>query len=308
MADLAPIAVFTYKRPEHTARLLRSLAANPETSSSPVYVFCDGARSTSDSADVSATRRIVRELSPRHAVTVERDTNMGLAASIIAGVSKLTSEFSRVIVLEDDLVLSPVALRYFNEALVRYRDVDRVMHIAGYMFPVNAKLPETFFYREASCWGWATWERAWRQFEPDGLKIRDLILAKHMRYEFDVRNSMGFFHMLEQQISGKNNSWAIRWYGSMRLAGGLALHPGISLVENLGFDGTGEHCSPTSEFNVKVADRPVTQFTDHVEESEAAIKAMIAYRQKIWGEPRSLAARGRTYLRRLVQRAWNAVS
>ena len=299
---LAPIAVFAYKRPRHIARLLRSLLENAECAASDVFIFCDGARGAPDREEVESTRAAVRAVAPRHATIIERDTNAGLASSIIAGVSRLTEEHGRAIVLEDDLVLSPYALRYFNDALDRYSDVETVMHVSAYMFPVERALPETFFYREATCWGWATWRRAWAKFEPDGRKILEYVRRHSMEYEFDVRSSMGFLGMLQGQIEGRNNSWAIRWYGSMRMANGLALHPGQSLASNLGFDGTGEHCTETSLFEVKLADRPVVQFAKTVEESAEALSAMIAYRQKHWGtSPVSLLRRGARLLRRLTR-------
>lgn len=277
----APIAVFVYKRARHTARLLQSLTQNAEADSSPVYVFCDGPRSDADVQQVHEARRVARHLAPRHSVFVESDVNVGLANSIIAGVTRLTKEHGRVIVLEDDLVLSRYALRYMNDALRRYADVERVMHISAYMFPVRARLSEAFFYREATCWGWATWQRAWAHFEPDGRRIRQFVEQRDAQYDFDVRGSIGFLNMLDQQITGKVDSWAIRWYGSMYMAQGLALHPGQSLVENRGFDGTGAHCSPTTAFDVRIADRPVTQFPTRVEESQEALVAMIAYRRQM---------------------------
>jgi hypothetical protein len=72
---------------------------------------------------------------------------MGLADSIIDGVSMLAHRYGKVIVLEDDLVTSPYFLHYMNEALSIYENDDRVMHIAGYIPPINTKdLPEPFFY------------------------------------------------------------------------------------------------------------------------------------------------------------------
>lgn len=279
-APLAPIAVFAYRRPQHIAALLTSLRTNPEHEKSPIYVFLDGARGEADAEDVARTRTVAREYAPRHAKIIEREANAGLAASIISGVTRLVREYGRVIVLEDDLVLSPFTVRYFNDALERYQGEERVMHVAGYMFPVRAKLPETFFYREASCWGWATWERAWAKFEPDGAKIRDHLLAHNMQFEFDVRGSMGYLEMLEQQIAGLNDSWAIRWYGSVAMAGGLALHPGRSLIANRGLDGTGRHSHETNMFDVQLAQRPVVYFTKQVEEDELALASMIAFRQR----------------------------
>ena len=277
---LAPIAVFAYRRPQHIAQLLTSLRANPEHKESPIHVFLDGARGEADAEDVRRTRAVVREYAPRHAKIVEREVNAGLANSIISGVTRLVHDYGHVIVLEDDLVLSPYAVRYFNDALERYRNEERVMHVSGYMLPVRARLPETFFYREPSCWGWATWERAWAKFEPDGNRIRDYLLGHNMQFEFDVRGSIGFLEMLEQQIAGVNDSWAIRWYGSLRIVDGLALHPARALVANRGFDGTGRHSHETTMYDVRLAREPVARFADQVEECEEALAAMIAFRRR----------------------------
>lgn len=275
---LAPIAVFVYKRPHHTRQMLASLFANPEAMVSPLYIFCDAARGVKDQGDVGFTRKVVHELAPAHAVIVERDKNLGLAASIISGVTELCNKYGRVIVIEDDLLLSQMTLRYLNQSLDRYEDVERVMHISAYMFPVAQKLPETFFYREATCWGWATWARAWKNFEPDGRVIQEYVVKNGLRHEFDVKGSMFFLTMLEHQIEGKNNSWAIRWYGTMHMHQGLALHPGKSFVKNIGFDGTGEHCNPTDIFDVSISDQTIRNFPDTIEESQIAVEAMVRYR------------------------------
>ncbi|MFY9315104.1 MAG: hypothetical protein WAO95_06040, partial [Burkholderiales bacterium] len=229
---------------------------------------------------VREARAAVRALAPAHARIVERDRNLGLAQSVIAGVSEAIAEHGRVIAIEDDLELSPVALDYFNAALERYRDAERVMHVAGYMYPVGQALPETFFYREATCYGWATWARAWRRFEPDGRVIRAVVLERNARPEFDVGGTIDFFGMLENQIAGRTDSWAIRWYGSLWLHRGLALHPGRSLVRNTGFDGSGENSGLSRTWDVELSEDPVTHFAEAIAEDRAAVGAMMAYRRR----------------------------
>ena len=48
--------------------------------------------------------------------------------------------------------------------------------------------------------------------------------------------------MLRRQTEGKNNSWAIRWNASLFLNDILSLNVGKSLVQNIGFDGSGTNC------------------------------------------------------------------
>jgi GT2 family glycosyltransferase len=274
----APIAVFAYNRPEHTRRVLESLQAAAGFEASRLHVFCDGPRTPADTDTVLQTRAVVREAAAAGAQITERDANLGLAASIIGGVSALCESHGSVIVIEDDLILSPNVLRYLDGALARYRDEERVMHLAAYMFPVSGRLPEAFFYREATCWGWATWARAWRYFEPDPEVIQAWVRQHNAVSAFNINDTMFFWEMLEKQRRGDIDSWAIRWYGSMFMQGGLALHPGESFVQNGGFDGTGVHCSITDRFDVRLSDR-LPALPDRIAEHPAAVDAMMAYRK-----------------------------
>jgi GT2 family glycosyltransferase len=277
----AAIAIFVYKRAAHTRRMLRSLLQNQPLARSSISIYCDGPRGDHDAQAVREARAAVRELAPAHARIVERERNLGLAGSVIAGVSETVAAHGAAIVLEDDLELSPVALDYFNAALARYRDEDRVMHVAGYMYPVRAQLPEAFFYREATCYGWATWARAWRHFEPDAGKIREAVLERGAPREFNA-GALDFFGMLEQQIAGKIDSWGVRWYGSLWLRGGLALHPGRTLVRNTGFDGSGVHTGPADAWeDAEPSIVPVTRFPDRIAEEPAAARAVTAWRKRL---------------------------
>jgi len=124
-----------------------------------------------------------------------------------------------------------------------YRDDQEVASIHGHSYPVGEDLPETFFIRGSDCWGWATWSRAWKHFQPDGRLLLEQLQRRGECREFDFGGSFPYVRMLKEQILGKNDSWAIRWYASAFLAGMLTLYPAKSLVANIGFDGSGEHCT-----------------------------------------------------------------
>ena len=153
---------------------------------------------------VEEVRQLVKEATGFKSVKVyERDENLGLANSIISGVTKLVNEYDKVIVFEDDLLSSPYTLQYFNEALTHYINDIEVMHIGAYMYDLpDKKLPQTFFYRAATSWGWATWARAWKYFEPD---IDKLIgeFDKQKIHQFSIESNMNFWKQIEHFKSGK---------------------------------------------------------------------------------------------------------
>ena len=127
---LAPILLFVYNRPQHTRRLLDSLLANDECRLSSLYVYSDGARDEASASAVAQVRAIVHSVTGFARIEViEREKNMGLAANVIDGVTTQVRAHGRVIVLEDDLVLSPFFLRFMNDALSVYADEPRVGHI-----------------------------------------------------------------------------------------------------------------------------------------------------------------------------------
>jgi hypothetical protein len=267
MQNFAPIALFVYNRPEHTRRTIKFLQQNLLAEESRLYIFSDAAKDINNQSLVAEVRDVIRQVDGfKHVEIIERKSNMGLANSIIDGVSRLVKEYGKVIVFEDDLISSMYTLQYFNDALNRYQHEEKVMHIGAYMYPLKEEnLPETFFYRAATSWGWATWDRAWKHFEPD----IDLIISRfdqEKKRQFSIDGTMNFWKQIQEFKSGKNNSWAIRWYASIFLRGGLTLNPFKSLINNIGHDGTGIHSGLNDIYHVIINPQAIQSFPDQMVE------------------------------------------
>lgn len=242
---LAPVALFVYNRPDHTRQTVESLGRNFLAAQSDLVIFSDGPKVEAQAKAVDEVRQYVRQIDGFKSVTIiAREDNYGLAKSIISGVTELCERHGKVIVLEDDLITSPHFLAYMNASLDTYHHEEKVMHISGYMFPVeNAdRLPITFFYRASTCWGWGTWKRAWDCFNSNSVDLLENIRLRKLENEFDIHGTMDFMSMLKSQSVGSIDSWAIRWYATVFLKSGLCLHPAKSLVHNIGHDGSGVHC------------------------------------------------------------------
>lgn len=236
---LAPIALFVYRRPEHTRRTIEALRVCPEFARSPVVVYSDGPRDAAAEAGVAETRRVLREALP-HARLVESQANRGLAASIIAGVDELTAQHGRVIVVEDDLIVDTRFLQFMNAALDRYVDALQVMQVSGFQHAVEG-LAAPVFLPMTTSWGWATWKRAWNRFDPDCSGADRLASEPGLARRFDLDGAMSYCNMLARQRAGTIDSWAIRWYWTVFMTNGLVLYPPQTLVRNDGFDGSGTH-------------------------------------------------------------------
>lgn len=256
--SLAPILLFAYNRPAHVREAVGSLLRNVEAAESDLFVFSDGPRSHEDAEAVDEVRQFVAQIDGFHQVhLVERAENCGLANNIISGVTDVVNRYGRVIVLEDDLVVAPYFLKFMNEALDMYADEERVGHIQACDFVKDDRLPYTFLIQWTGSWGWATWKRAWKHFNPDGAYLLHELERRRLTRRFDFGGAYGFTRMLRRQVEGKNNSWAIRWNASLFLDDMLSLNVGRSLVKNKGMDGSGTNSYALDPYTSILWEKPL---------------------------------------------------
>lgn len=258
---LSPIVLFVYNRPSHTERTLKALSQNDLASESDLFIFADGPRvnSSEEQLDkITEVRRVIRKVQWCGTVhIIESDINKGLADSILDGVTKVVNEYGKVIVLEDDIYTSKGFLRYMNDALTMYENDEQVMQVSGYIYPHKYEIKETTcFLRIMSCWGWGTWKRAWKYYNHDVEKHISKYSNKELIKKFNIEGHARFYNQLVANANKDLYTWAVRWYASWLDCGGYTLFPTISLVQNLGFDKTGENCMDDKNyFEVRLTDR-----------------------------------------------------
>ena len=240
---LAPIALFSYNRPAHLRALLEALAADPLAANSDLHIYSDGPENEAVAPFVDAVREIAKSASGFRSVTVlESPVNLGLVKAITDGVSRLCRAHGRVIVLEDDLITAPDFLTFMNAALEKYRDCPQVMQISGYMYPVIPRQDgRATFLPATSCWGWATWLRAWDTYDQAMPGVKILASDSIRRRAFNLDGAYDYWQMLVDHQKGRIRSWGVVWHLSVFVRNGLTLYPPVSLVSNLGFDGSGTH-------------------------------------------------------------------
>jgi len=283
---VAPIALFVYNRPDHTRKTIEALIGNELAPQSRLIVFSDGPRDNKDVLLVEQVRDYISTIRGFESVSIiPSKSNKGLANSIISGVTSVLSEYDKVIVLEDDLVTSPQFLRYMNNSLDFYENDEAVISIHGYIYPVKDRLPDYFFVKGADCWGWATWSRGWKIFEPDGKKLLDELERRHLLKEFDFGGTYPYSKMLRRQIDGKNSSWAIRWYASAFLHEKLTLYPGMSYVQNIGHDASGTHSRVTNHFEIDKLNVKLPSVRISIKEDIHARQVISAYFHSIARNP-----------------------
>ncbi|HLP04293.1 MAG TPA: hypothetical protein VK152_02585 [Paludibacter sp.] len=234
---LAPICLFVYSRLVEAKMTVESLKRNRLAAESQLFVFSDGPVE-SNKEEVQAVRDYIHGITGFANVTIyESGVNKGLANSIISGVSMMFKDFSKVIVLEDDLLLSTNFLCFMNEALDFYENKKRVLSVSGYslMLKYPGNYPyDTAYSLRASSWGWATWNDRWEEIDWDVKSYNSFKFNIFKRLRFNWGGS-DMSHMLDKQMNGRVNSWAIRFCYHQYEHNMLDVFPVVSKVANVGF-------------------------------------------------------------------------
>lgn len=244
---LAPVALFVYNRPWHTEQTLRALKNSKLADQTILYVFCDGYKpnaTNKEKESINEVRNLIqREQWCKEVCIVEREQNLGLAESVILGINDVFKKYEKVIVLEDDIVVSPYFLDFMNQGLKLYANEHKVYGISGYKYPTSETININSFFLPIACsWGYATWKDRWQSVNYDAENLLNKISKKGLKKKMNF-GGYPFYEMLESQVAGQIDSWAIRFYASMFLENRFFLYPKVSLVENIGFDNSGTHCA-----------------------------------------------------------------
>jgi hypothetical protein len=243
-SDLAPVVLFVYNRPIHTKKVLDALSKCKESKNTILYIFSDGQVSNA-TQDLLKKINDVRNLITNEkrflkVITIFSDTNKGLAESVIYGISFVLNQHSKIIVLEDDLVVSRYFLEYMNDGLSIYASNSTIGSICAYWEDSiePSKGQKYFLLNGGDCWGWATWSDRWSVFERNAEKIKMQLLLENKVSLFEFG---GMMDMLDKQIKNEISSWHIRWHGSLILNSFKSVYPGKSFIHNIGLDGSGTH-------------------------------------------------------------------
>ncbi|MGV3765448.1 MAG: glycosyltransferase [Chitinophagaceae bacterium] len=302
----APVALFVFNRLSHTRLTVKALQNNIYAKETDLFIFSDGSKSNEQHAVVASLREYLKTINGFKSITIcHRPKNYGLARNITEGVTEIVEKFGRIIVVEDDLLTSPFFLKYMNEGLKMYENHQEVISIVGYTYPTKTPLPETFFIRGADCWGWGTWKRGWDKFEKDGKKLLARLAETDQSYQFDFNGNFPFTQMLQDQVDGKINSWAIRWYASAFLDQKYSLYPGRSLIFNAGADGSGTHVGRETLLDVGLSPNPIEMAPVPVIQSEQAFAAFARFYHKLHHP--SLYYRFKRYIKSILSKQEKAI-
>ncbi len=274
MQELAPIILSVYNRPWHTKKTIEALKNNELAGESDLFIFADNTVDDKNKESVDAVRSYVKTIDGFKTVNiVGRETNFGLAKNVISGVTEVIDRYSKVIVLEDDIVCARTYLSYMNKLLSYYQYNKKIYSVTGYTYPI--KIPvnykyDVYFSPRASSWGWGTWKDRWETVD---WEVKDYVnfIKNPKRIKSFNAGGDDLTKMLKEQMNGKIDSWSIIWSYAHFKNNSYCVFPTKSRLKNIGADRSGIHTNKTKKFDVEL----------YEEETELNLKEEVIFDQVI---------------------------
>ena len=244
--------LFTYNRSEHTQKVLEGLRRNSELPQC-LYIFQDGLKRKTDRTEWEKTGNLIRSVDWCENKVISSENNKGLSKSIVDGVTYALKENDAVIVLEDDCVPMPGFMKFMYQCLDKYKDQEKVNYVGGYCEPVeiSQKGSDAFFLGRHDSWGWGTWNNRWNNYRQDYDVIRRLKSSREGSLNLGLWGN-DLEETLVSRVRGENDSWAVFAALNMLERDEVGIKPCISLIQNIGMDGSGVHCGICSEWDTRL--------------------------------------------------------
>jgi hypothetical protein len=243
-----PVVFIIFNRADTARRVFEEIRrARPPR----LFVIADGPRPARDGERQQCleTRAVIEGVDWECELTTDfSDLNLGCRNRIATGLDRVFAEVEEAIILEDDCLPDPSFFGFCEALLARYRDDRRVMHIGGSNY-LGGRFPERispfsyYFSRYNHCWGWATWRRAWANYDAEmshwsELRDRDGLTDILTGDESAVSYWKRAF---DEVAAGRIDSWSLVWTFSCWINSGLTILPAVNLISNIGFDQRGTH-------------------------------------------------------------------
>ena len=255
-----PVAFIIFNRADTTERVFEAIAkARPPK----LLVIGDGARDNrlGEADRVAATRAIIDRVDWEcEVLTNFSERNLGCKRRVSSGIDWVFEQVEEAIILEDDCLPEPSFFRYCEELLEKFRDDQRVCLIGGtnVQFGLRHSDSSYYFSRYPHIWGWASWRRAWDNYD---IQMQDWQLLRRgtwLRNWLNSRTQATYWRMCFDRVAaGEIDTWDYQWVFSCWRKGMLAITPSVNLVANIGFRPDATHTTAESVF----ADMPVQEIS-----------------------------------------------
>lgn len=245
-----PVAFIIFNRPDTTKRVFAEIA---KARLPKLLVIADGPRTDhpDDAEKCAAARAIIDGVDWDCDVLKNySDVNLGCKRRVSSGLDWVFDIVEEAMILEDDCLPHPTFFRFCEEMLEKYRNDERIAMISGDNFQFGRKRTEYSYYfsRYAHVWGWASWRRAWVNYDVD-MKLWPEIRDDGWLWDLlgDKKNVGYWRKIFENVYQGKIDTWDYQLTFSCWIQNALTVLPNVNLVSNIGFGSEALHTKVENE-------------------------------------------------------------
>lgn len=247
-----PVALVIFNRPDTTERVFLEIAkARP----SKLLIVADGPRvdRPGEIEKCNASRAIIDRVDwPCEVLTNYSEINLGCKNRVSSGIDWVFSQVEEAIILEDDCLPEASFFQFCEEMLERYRYDERIGMISGTNF-LNNKIAiddSYYFSKYMTIWGWATWRRAWKNYDVTiefWPKLKDDGFLDSRINSKDERSY--WYRAFDRVHGGAIDTWDYQWVLCNWIQNRLSIVPSVNLISNIGFRSDATHTSGASIFS-----------------------------------------------------------
>jgi hypothetical protein len=208
---------------------------------SRIFIAADGPRKNNESDAIlcKKVRDIVNQVNWECEIkTLFREENLGCRTAITSAIDWFFDHTDAGIILEDDCLPSESFFNFCALTLEKYKSNEKIMQINGSFHLSQFKsFDESYYFSKLnSCWGWATWKRAWEMFDADMIGYEESRDRGEIDKYYENRQiSNWMISYLEEANSPSCGIWSTQWSYSILKNNGLCINPTFNLVNNIGF-------------------------------------------------------------------------
>ena len=234
-----PILILLFNRPKETKILINRLR---NIKPLKIYISQDGPRNQSPNDIIlcQSVRDIIKDIDWNCEIKKKfNKVNLGCRASVSSALNWFFENEENGIILEDDCIPSNSFFNFCEQMLNRYKNSENIYSISGSNFQNNKKIGngDYYFSKYAHCWGWATWKRAWKNYDDD-MKFWTKLKTSHLWNKLHpiFFEKKYWLKVFDSVYNRKIDSWAYVWLASVWNVGGKSIIPNTNLIVNIGFN------------------------------------------------------------------------
>lgn len=246
-----PLLILVYNRPLETKILINALR---KIKPKKIFISSDGP--TNNPLDIKKNndvKTILKEINWTQNIQFNYlEKNYGCKESVSKAINWFFNNVKMGIILEDDCIPNKDFFSFTERMLKKYRNNKNIYAVSGNNFLKNKiKINETYYFSKyIHCWGWATWSRAWKDYNKDLIGWNNFKNSRSWKNRFNIKYEKRYWEKIFNLCYKKKiDSWAYPWLYSMWNKNGLCILPQVNLVKNIGFSINASHTFSHKKFN-----------------------------------------------------------